>query len=399
MAPRQWWTAWESCAEAGDWKTSLRELTLDLTTRLSVKIAYTSLDVDLADLVFGTAETGASVPRPASVEDVEGLPNLSLGYDSYLNNLDATLRGYVDTHISPEELDPLHSAKEQRPVFTVDHAERNLLLPDPKAHPGMDRRVIDQIAVEERHRWFRSTHSSQALTQSVFGSLISFDRIELLGSLESDEGLPAVGAVASGAIATLEKKVGWLGELEPRVTSVDVWLENGPLRVAIECKLTEQVVGMCSRPRLEPSDPNHCDGSYAFQHNRTHRCSLAEAGVTYWDHIPDVFNWDPFTDANPCPMSSTYQIVRNVLASAVTSAGVIDLEHGHALVVYDRRNPCFAPGGPGYTAIRTVQEALKFPDALRTVSWQAIVGLLAGASELHWLVESLAARYGISAVR
>jgi hypothetical protein len=163
--------------------------------------------------------------------------------------------------------------------------------------------------------------------------------------------------------------------------------------------LTEQVVGMCSRPRLEPSDPNHCDGSYAFQHNRTHRCSLAEAGVTYWDHIPDVFNWDPFTDANPCPMSSTYQIVRNVLASAVTSAGVIDLEHGHALVVYDRRNPCFAPGGPGYTAIRTVQEALKFPDALRTVSWQAIVGLLAGASELHWLVESLAARYGISAVR
>ena len=47
----------------------------------------------------------------------------------------------------------------------------------------------------------------------------------------------------------------------------------------------------------------------------------------------------------PCPLDGTYQLARNVLAACVRPDGTVDANGGHALVIYDDRNPAFLPGG------------------------------------------------------
>ena len=126
---------------------------------------------------------------------------------------------------------------------------------------------------------FASMRSSQALTQSVFGSLAALGKVGALAGLTTDDGLPTV---RSGVTVRTEYLVEHLGE--PRSTSVDVWLDDGEQRVAVECKFTEREFGRCSRPTLRPGrNPNyeraHCDGSYTRQRGRRTRCSLTEIGV------------------------------------------------------------------------------------------------------------------------
>ena len=95
----------------------------------------------------------------------------------------------------------------------------------------------------ERHRWFRSFKSSQALAQSVFGALGSFDRLDLLDGVVAECGRPAFIEDTRGASFVLEHEVRSLGE--PKPTSIDVLLEAGSKRVAVECKLTERKFGVC----------------------------------------------------------------------------------------------------------------------------------------------------------
>ena len=40
-----------------------------------------------------------------------------------------------------------------------------------------------------------------------------------------------------------------------------------------------------------------------------------------------------------CPLQGTYQLARNVLAACVQPDGTVDANSGHALVIYDDRNP------------------------------------------------------------
>jgi hypothetical protein len=193
----------------------------------------------------------------------------------------------------------------------------------------------------------------------------------------------------------LEKDVTWLGE--PRPTSVDAWLETGDHVVAVECKLTDLEFGTSSRPRLRVEDPGHCDGSYRIPHGRSCRCSLTAIGVRYWEYVPDAFTWETANDHDRCPLRVTYQLVRNVLAATVAPDGTTDPTRGHALAVYDRRNPLYSPGGTARRVLEETEEALRHPGTLRVVSWQTIVGALAEEAELAWLVEGLAAKYGIVA--
>ena len=145
-----------------------------------------------------------------------------------------------------------------------------------------------------------------------------------LRPLVGDDGKPLfVRDPTHGRTCQLEFEVDErLGEKDRGRTSVDV-LFGGSYRVAVECKLGETEVGNCSRPRLQSGDPNyeaqHCDGSYTFQRKRDARCSLSSIGVKYWDYIPELFNWSAEVDHNPCPLNSTYQLVRNLLAVGVTS--------------------------------------------------------------------------------
>ena len=116
------------------------------------------------------------------------------------------------------------------PVLRPEFASRAVLVPsDPAKASG----TVGAVPGHERHRWFRSFRSSQSLAQSVVGALRSFGRLDLLDDVTSDCGRPAFLEDVRGADLVLEHKVQSRGE--PRQTSVDVPLEGGSKRVAVEC--------------------------------------------------------------------------------------------------------------------------------------------------------------------
>ena len=282
------------------------------------------------------------------------------------------------------------------PVFLKSHAELNIIA-HPHASPEERRRLLDLVPVNKRHRWFRSMTSSQALAQSVLGNLIVHDCVGLLGDLEDDEGQPLFGrAVLTADTLALEHEVGFLGE--PTPTSLD-GIISGAYRVAIECKLTEQEVGPCSRPLMKTDatryEQDFCDGTYTVQRGRCHRCSLTDRGVKYWGYVPALFpDWVPDRDHRPCPLADNYQLVRNVLAACVREDGAVSPSNGHAVLLYDSRNPAFQPGGKGYVAFDATRSALIRAEGLRKCGWQSVTTRLADSTEMRWLAHALDAKYG-----
>ena len=226
------------------------------------------------------------------------------------------------------------------PVLAVGHSLKNVLLPDEMARARRIREAASQI---QWHRWFRSLKSSQALTCSVFGAIHAFGRLDVLEAVEAECGQPAFGDDSRGVEMELEYEVRTLRE--PRPTCVDVLLSGRRARVAVECKFTERAFGICSRPGLERGDPDHCDGSYRVQHGRRTRCALTEQGIRYWEHLPHLFDWPADCDHSPCPFGSSYQLVRSVLAATEDIDLTTEVPAGHALVIYDARNPEFFGNG------------------------------------------------------
>ena len=96
----------------------------------------------------------------------------------------------------------------------------------------------------------------------------------------------------------------------------------------------------------------------------------------------------------PCPLRSTYQLVRNILAACVRPNGDLD-PAGYAVLLYDARNPEFAQGGKGYLAWQAVKSALRNPVLLRRCTWQELVACLRRDDQLHWLTEALRSKYGL----
>ena len=200
------------------------------------------------------------------------------------------------------------------PVLGVGAAEHNVIYP-PRTEPKVLHAIVTSLPIRERHRHFASMRSSQALAQNVFGSLTALGKAGVLAGLSMDDGLPTV---RSGVTIRLERLVEHLGE--PWSTSVDVWLDDGEHRVAVECKFTEPEFGRCSRPTLRPGrnanyERDHCDGSYTRQRGRRTRCSLTEIGVRYWQYLPELFDWSADRNMTPCPLDGTYQLARNGLAA------------------------------------------------------------------------------------
>jgi len=276
------------------------------------------------------------------------------------------------------------------PVFHEADAEGNLLI-DPALTKSERLRLIGMILVLKRHRWFRSMSSSQALTQTVFGSLAVMGRLDLLAGLETEDGeRPFQRDIHGAAHLALEVEVDCLGE--PRPTSKDV-AYRGLNAVTAECKLTEEGVGLCSRPTLFQSDPQYCDGSYTRQKGRQERCSLTGIGVRYWPLIPRLFRIDTEIDHSPCPLNGTYQLIRNLLATCLSPSGKV-LAEARVVLVHDERNPAFQPGGDGWRAYQQVRSMLIEPRMLQRTSWQRLAQLLRSEDRTTWLAEALDAKYG-----
>jgi hypothetical protein len=276
------------------------------------------------------------------------------------------------------------------PVFHEADAESNLLI-DPVLTEVERLRLIGMIPVLKRHQWFRSMSSSQALTQTVFGSLAVMGRLGLLAGLETEDGERPFQPDAHGAAhLALEVEVDCLGE--PRPTSKDV-AYRGLNPVTAECKLTEEGVGTCSRPTLSQAAPQYCDGSYTRQKRRQERCYLSEIGVRYWLLVPRLFQIDTEIDHSTCPLNATYQLVRNLLATCLSPSGEI-LAGARVVLLHDERNPAFRPGGDGWRAYRQVRNMLIEPRMLQRTSWQRLAQLLRSEDRTTWLAEALDAKYG-----
>ena len=279
------------------------------------------------------------------------------------------------------------------PVLQPESVSRSVLVP---SDPAKAAAVLSSVPDGERHRWFRSFRSSQALAQSVFGAIAAFGRLHVLDGILADCGRLAFIEDTRSASLVLEHNVRNLGE--PRPTSVDVFLEARSRRVAIECKFMEREFGACSRTRLRPGDSayaeQHCDGSYRIQRDRRTRCALTEIGVHYWTYLPHLFDWAADRDLRPCPLSGTYQLARNALAATVTADGC-DRNLGHVLIVYDARNPEFAASGAAHRQYGAALAACRVPGLFRRLSWQRLVRALTGAPEFAYLVAGLAGKYGI----
>jgi hypothetical protein len=319
-------------------------------------------------------------------------------YDDYLRRLTSHFWDYVES--DPDTytglLDSGSRNDRRPPVFKPAHVDGNILIP-PGATEERHRTIKETLPNHERHRYFGSMRSSQALAQSVFGNLIIADKLGLLGDLESDEGLPAFYDGIGNASVQLEFSIKHLGE--PRPTSVDVWVK-GSRRVAVECKLVETEFGTCSRPRLRTTAPNYphevCDGGYHHQHGRKSRCTLTEIGVRYWEFAPEILTWDNSVDMHPCPLRDTYQLVRNILAACVTEDSKVDTENAHALVIYDACNPAYQEGGKGFEQLQKVKRALRDNTVLRTCSWQKLIRHISRDPDAEWLCNAVNAKYALN---
>jgi hypothetical protein len=319
-------------------------------------------------------------------------------YTDYMADLLQRYMKYQETQFANKQtlFDSKYVKPANPPVFTICQAWRNVII-NPNANLKEIDQLLDLIPDGKRHKLFRSMNSSQALAQSILGNLAINDSLHYLHEIKDDEGHDLFGkAQISSDNFEMEYKVNYLGE--PRSTSLDGYI-SGDYRIAIECKFTEKEVGTCSRPRLTPADSNyeseHCNGAYSIQRARKERCSLTEVGVLYWRYVPSLFKWKNDSDLILCPLNKNYQLVRNVLAAGVKPDGTVSLNNGHAVLIYDERNPAFQNNGDGLVAYLEVQKALQEPTMLRKCSWQRIVKHLREKDVLSWLTENLSLKYGL----
>lgn len=274
------------------------------------------------------------------------------------------------------------------PVFTKDKADNNVLM-NSDLNECKKKQLLDMVSKGSRHRWFRSMKSSQALAQSVFGNLIVSGNLGLLADLATDDGRPLFLPEGAGdAKCTLEYPVHSLQERQP--TEIDVLLQSDH-RVAVECKFAETHVGACTM-----QERGKCDGTYYGETRPKKQCYLTERGIRYWEYIPKIFKWAADTDYKCCPLIEPYQLVRNILAVCVTANSRVDPEAGHAVLLYDERNPSFQDEGAGMIAWQQCKDALKFPHLLQKCTWQLIAQTLKKHPGQSWLTKALFDKYGIA---
>jgi hypothetical protein len=263
------------------------------------------------------------------------------------------------------------------PVFLEPYNGQNVIVDtsDPR-----HAQTLTSLRIASRHRHFSSMKSSQALTQSFFGTLKSYGKLSLIGGIPGDDGL-RLFPIGSGC--QLERKLptvadghNVLAENPRSPTAVDVFLD-GAVNVAIECKFTEHGIGLCNKGMDAPAGSS---------------CLVAAAGVKYWNFVPAILNWTQ-SSCDGCPLKATYQLVRNLLAATIRTDGSVD-PNGRVVLIYDECNPTFQAGGIGDISWQQVKTALKKPAMLQKCSWQQLVPTLCGDSELVWLRKEIQDKYG-----
>ncbi len=392
LGEADWWSRWLTSDRA--FKSVLEEKSQEISNVLGLSIIFASLPN--AKVQYGQRSRAPRLIGLSQIEYQNSLPKSALQKSSEMGaepkKHEALLQGvwwnYAKS-FSKGDLDG-QSAPGRPPVVSVSKPYLNLMLPSDER---MASEIEAEIAATDRHRHFRSFRSSQAMAQSVFGAFKAAGQLELLSQIPAQCGRSAFGNVSQETALSMEVDVQTLNE--PRPTQLDVCLERDDYRVAVECKFSESEFGICSRVKPQKSETPLCDGTYTRQQNRQTRCALTEVGVSYWDHIPDLFDWSDKQDLSPCPLLPTYQIVRNVLAAVTNIDGNVDPSNGHAVFVYDGRNPSYKVGGAADVQIRQAASACRVPGLIRRVTWQEIVRICLDSESLIWLAEVMEEKHGI----
>jgi hypothetical protein len=239
--------------------------------------------------------------------------------------------------------------------------------------------LAELLAQRSRHRHHLSANSSQILALAILGAASKLEPshawlYKALGPLplsQSPEGRFEVG---------LDPAV--LNEDPGRVTSLDYRVVDDDLVICVECKWVEAGIGQCSCKRAG-GDPA---SGMCRPEVRDHR-------PRYWETAREVFGLPGREDGQPCPLSPSYQAVRNVAAalelSKPTGIGVFAL-------IYDESNPYFTGCGdwPGWpTALRHVLDKAHSHLLFRAVSWQKLFPVLPFD---HAVFEWAATKHGLA---
>ena len=265
-------------------------------------------------------------------------------------------------------------------VFKPEFAEYNLFKTE-----------LDKLLPRKRrHRWYGNMGSSQALAVSVFGTIMKRGDLGLLAEICEDDGSPLLLNLDREGHPEFDYPISALNE--PTPTSIDIFLPGRMRNVALECKLWEDKLGPCSQV-----DRKKCNGNYEKQKGRKQdeRCYLTGRGVEYWNYIPQLFRWRADVDHFPCPILEPYQLVRNVLAVAISPDTKQIRGESITILVYDDRNPVFTSGGKADTLFRVVQEALDRPTSLKRITWQLIATTLSKRGGYDDFLAWLDEKYGI----
>ena len=98
-------------------------------------------------------------------------------YDDYVSAVVDHCWDYAEHEFGdrPQLFERSDRSPNRPPVFVSGAAEHNVLYP-PHAEPTVRQTIVTSVPTSARHRHFASMRSSQALAQSVFGSLAALAR-------------------------------------------------------------------------------------------------------------------------------------------------------------------------------------------------------------------------------
>jgi len=243
--------------------------------------------------------------------------------------------------------------------------------------PGAD--FLEEYLPERlRHLQHLSGRSSQVIALAMLG--LAWRRDPSVRWLQDALALPGVLRSPAPTVRfEVELDSALLNE-SPLVSTIDFLVEDEAAVICVEAKFGEDGLGRCSCPQGAPAVAN-CSQKVL------HR-------PLYWETAREVFFLADHVPGRPCPISASYQAIRNAAAArALAGEG----RRAVFVLLYDDRNPYFhaVDGWPGWPELltRTLKDAERLERLwFRAVSWQRLIrqlpleeGALEWAREKHAL--------------
>ncbi len=128
---------------------------------------------------------------------------------------------------------------------------------------------------------------------------------------------------------------------------------------------------------------------------------LSADAVTHFEFVRVPLRFDDgthsgvFAQKNNKTLEQTLAHRRYAGLAHLVLPGLVGLARGHALVLYDARNPAFQAGGEADRQWEATIAACLVPGLLRRLTWQRLLTFIATVPDLAWLVDALRDKYAL----